>query len=66
MYFNLSLVLNPLSVKILKGLQFRGHLNTHIATLMKSLALQKLAPLIGRITKLVWLSMKIFAFILQR
>lgn len=25
MYFNLSLVLNPLSVKILKGLQFRGH-----------------------------------------
>lgn len=66
MYFNLSLVLNPLSVKILKGLQFRGHLNTYIATLMKSLALQKLAPLIGMITKLVWLSMKIFAFILQR
>lgn len=44
MYFNLSLVLNPLSVKKLKGLQFRGHLNTHIATLMKSLALQKTGP----------------------
>lgn len=66
MYFNLSLVLYPLSVKKSKGHQFHEHLNTHIATLMKSLALQKLAPLIGRITELVWLSMKIFAFILQR
>lgn len=66
MYFNLSLVLNPLSVKKSKGHQFHEHLNTHIATLMESLALQKLAPLIGRITELIWLSMKIFAFILQR
>lgn len=29
MYFNLSLVLNPLSVKKSKGHQFHEHLNTH-------------------------------------